>query len=79
MSPRGPWLWGLEVLRIRMLMLLGCRLLDCFSGLKVAIGAAFINNVCQRLPGAEGMLENGVHLIPALTGLRFLEGETDGK
>ena len=39
----------------------------------------FINNVCQSLPGADGMLGNGAHLIPALMGLRFLEGETDGK
>lgn len=78
-SPWGLWLSGLEVLRIQMLMLLGRRLLDCSSGLDVAIDAAFINNVCQCLPGAEGMLGNGVHLIPTLMGLRFLEGETDGK
>lgn len=78
-SPQGPWLWGLEVLRIQMLLLSGCRLLDSSSGLDIAIDAAFINNVCQHLPGAEGMLGNGVHLIPTLKGLRFLEGETDGK
>lgn len=39
----------------------------------------FINNACQSLPGADGMLGNAAHLIPALNGLSFLEGETDGK
>ena len=38
-----------------------------------------IFNACLALPGADGMVGNGKDLIPALTGLRFLEGEADSK
>lgn len=33
-----------------------------------------INNACQSLPGADGMLGNAAHLIPALNGAQVSRG-----